>query len=293
MASHITLLPGGKKLQHNSSFFREPYVFKYLPEYIKERFPQKVYPNGIQINLGACAQGEDVWSLEIVLEDDNELLANNSPINASDINPSVVNMAKSGILSFLPRTLDKAREVVPNIDRYFDSMPANCTDISERQALLDEYKALLEEGEFKKRVGSGEKARYISVKAEEAKLNMLYKISDKLKRRVRFKVIDFQKEFDTNHFDNPCLVIFRNALQHFNAIERELFCDSLLKALKPGSSLVIGSGDISKCVPLKLIDAGFEPLNPKYSRQEFQNPANIVKSKDPQANIFEKNRGIN
>ncbi len=293
MASHVTLLSAGRKLHHNSSFFREPYVFKYLPKYIKERFPKEVYPDGIQINLGACAQGEDVWSLVMVLENDNELSVDNPSINASDINPSVVKIARSGILSFLPRTLEKAREVVSNIDEYFDSMPANNADKAKRQALLDEYKTLLAKGRFKKRVDAGERAKYVSVKAEEARLSMLYKVSGSLKRRVRFKVVDFQKEFNKSSFDKPCLVIFRNALQHFNARERERFCNSLFKALKPGSSLVIGSGDISKSVPLKLIDAGFKPLNPNYNRQSFQNPEQIVKSKDPMANIFEKNVEVN
>ena len=288
LVSYITLLTTGRKLHHNSSFFREPYVFKFLPEYIKERFSKDLFPEGININLGACAQGEDVWSLIITLENDDELQVEDNSITASDINPSVVNMARAGILSFLPRTLKKARTVVPDITEYFDSMPNNGSAESDRQKLLKEYQALLEQGGFRRKTNSGDKVKYVSVRAEEARLSMLYRVSKELKRKVKFRVVDFQKEFQTNRFAEPCLVIFKNALQHFNAREREQFATRLFNALQPGSSLVIGGGDISKGVPLKLIDAGFEPLNPKYNRQSFQNPVPIVRSKDPRAHIFEK-----
>ncbi|MBI3308269.1 MAG: hypothetical protein HYZ79_02725 [Candidatus Melainabacteria bacterium] len=291
MASNVTILSTGRKLHHNSSFFREPFVFKYLPRYLKKRFPDAT-SNGVQINLGACSQGEDAWALAMVLENDDDLKIEESPINASDINEGVVNIAKSGILSFLARTLTKAREVVPNIEEFFGSMPNNDSNDIERQELLDEYRRLLEQAGFKKKTGSGEAAKYVSVTAEQARLNMLYRVSEGLRRQVEFKAADFKREFNTDKFDKPCLVIFRNALQHFNAEEREEFANALFSSLEPGSSLVIGSGDIQKDVPRKLFDAGFEPSNPKYTRQCFQISGPIIKAKDPKALIFEKNRGL-
>lgn len=291
MPSHVTTLPTGRKLHHNSSFFRSPYVFKYLPKYIKDRFPESK-THGIQINLGACSEGEDAWALAMVLENDNDLEIEENPINASDINEGVVNLARSGILSFLPRTLAKAKEVVPEIDQFFDSMPNNGSDNEERQELLDEYERLLELACFKKKVSSGETMQYVSVTAEQVKLSMLYRVSNELREKVEFKTIDFQEEFGSDRFDEPCLVIFRNALQHFNANEREEFANALFSSLEPGSSFVIGEGDIQKGVPRKLFDAGFVSLNPKYTKQSFQIPGPIIKAKDPTAHIFEKDKRI-
>lgn len=75
-----------------TEMFRDPDFFKYLRQHVIPTLG--TYPF-IRIWIAGCASGEEAYSIAILLEEAN--LLNNSIIYATDLNPRVLQRAKSGI----------------------------------------------------------------------------------------------------------------------------------------------------------------------------------------------------
>src|SRR5690606_655842 len=75
-----------------TEMFRDPGFFKYLKSYILPRLG--TYPF-IRIWIAGCASGEEAYSMAILMEEVK--LLHKTLIYATDINPSVLEGAKTGI----------------------------------------------------------------------------------------------------------------------------------------------------------------------------------------------------
>lgn len=273
-------LDNDELLFHKTEFFRVPELIKFLPQYIKGRFPE-----GTTVHVGACSFGHDPVSIAMAMVADKSLDFKRYPIVASDINPDVVDIANSGVLELTPSDIEKAQSVVPDALKYLKCT----TQVKDQNKLKDYIKNLVNKHFLKKYTVKGV-TDYLPVMPDKVKTDTVFELSDELLANITFKTSDFTKE----QFNKPSLIVFRNALQHFSAQERRDFLNNLYQTLQPGSTLVIGEGDICREVGYFLIDAGFKPLNSSYNRDLYKgNKTNRTPwkpfLKDPKLYIFEKN----
>ena len=75
-----------------SEMFRDPHYFKALREHVVPVL--RTYPSA-KIWIAGCSNGEEVWSLAILLDEEN--LLDRCVIYATDINPDALKAAEAGI----------------------------------------------------------------------------------------------------------------------------------------------------------------------------------------------------
>jgi chemotaxis methyl-accepting protein methylase len=292
-ASHFTPSSVGN-IHHDSSFFGDRYLFEALPAYLSKRFPTQQFPRGLKLNMSACAEGEDVWSLVMSLKAAEKTA--NLPkiiISAGDIVQNAINIAKTGILYCQARTIEKVKGFIPQIHHYF--LPETP---EQHDQTLREYQKLLELAGFRQKkrqtLKNGDSKR-IEVRVEPGKVksSFVHRVSPELVKEVSFESAqDVLRIMEKSRWREPRIFVFRDAMQHFPQDKRKRYAQAAFKALKPGSVFIIGSGDVSRGVGSTLIEAGFIPANPKWSLEDYKRRGPMLVSKAYQEGltlIFERN----
>lgn len=83
-------------------------------------------------------------------------------------------------------------------------------------------------------------------------------VKDSLYSNIVPRCADIMKDLkDKSRFDDPCVLLFRNAWYFFTDKGKSKLAKMFFKALKPGSSLIIGELDRDKIPPI-LIKQGFK-----------------------------------
>ena len=226
------------KLCHDTNIFRDSEVFRHLPKYLQGRFEtQQRQSEPISVHVGACSQGEDIWSVMITIAKGMDLNLDQFNFIASDISRDVLAFAKAGLVKLIDPTIRKVNEEFPDLNfmGFFD----------QDEKHTHKYRRLLEQSDLKfdtRKKDKHDKPIYKPASEVAVPLGSVAKIIDGFLERVKFKVVNFYKQ-QKSSFTKPCLVFFRHQLRHFKQAERQRFAASMHRLLEPGSTIIVGSGD--------------------------------------------------
>ena len=122
---------------HTSGFFRDSELYDYLPQYLAEKFPQ-----GVSIEAWGASSGQEPYGLAMLLMQrlglSAEALVERYPIDASDINPTVIELAVQGMYGFSAADddLDRMRALGINPADYMNELPLSAHKT--REAIFNE-----------------------------------------------------------------------------------------------------------------------------------------------------------
>jgi chemotaxis methyl-accepting protein methylase len=205
-----------------TSFFRDESLWNDLPEYLAEKFP-----DGTQIYCYACSDGSEPYTLALKLIDKfgEKKAAKFLPIHAFDTDSEIISTARAGIVGLEDSDIQKIKQYSKNYT--FEELFTEIDD-SEENSKIDGIKA--------------------------------YKISEKLRKLVKFECADVTEDAEKAHSD-PCIIIVRNVWYLLNSPKRKNLAKDLSENLKPGSVLIVGKCESSSYYKDLIIDNGFTPAN--------------------------------
>jgi len=182
---------------------------------------QTKFPNGVKFHNYAASDDSESYTIIMKLIDDlgEEKAKKYFPILSNDISATAIKQIKKRELII---TQPEEESIFINLkntgmDKYFDIKQ---TGLTYNQSLL--------------------------------------KVKNSLYSKITPKRADIMKDLNDNtKFDEPCVLLFRNAWYFFTPNARTTLAHNLFSRLKPGSSLIVGSTE-QKDVAKVLLEKGFK-----------------------------------
>lgn len=235
-------------LHHYTSLFRGNEFFqwtKLVDSMIKK------FPNGAKIHCYACSDGSEPYTLAMLLIDklgEEEAAKKFFPILAKDISNNIINKAKSGIIEM---NRDDIQAIKSNIkfatpdDLFCKQGKVDISEEEEKGFFLDRELDAFDQPSI---IGFNN-----------------YKVSDILRKCVKFEVADITKEAQNKELlkdSKPNIILFRNALYLLpNDKARETLINNLSDNMQEGDLFVINNWDLWNFEDKKILFKKFNTLD--------------------------------
>ena len=207
------------QVYHFTTLFRNPHFWADFSSHIQNKFP-----NGAKIYNYAASDGSESYSLIMRLIEDigDDNAKKYFPIMSNDIGKAAVQRMKK-------RKIEVSKNEEESIF------------INLKKTNLTQYFDFI-----------GKDPIYGT--------NDILKVKKSLYSKIIPKQANIMKDLeDSSMFQDPCVLLFRNAWYFFSKEGKNKLAEKLFDRLKPGSSLVIGGVDRPHIPPI-LIEKGFRPV---------------------------------
>lgn len=205
---------GKIKYRNNTNFFRSDLNWNRVISRIIKKSPEKIY-------CYACSDGSEAYSIALGLigKLGYENAQKHFPVIAKDIDETMINQANSGIISITDNDLHKIQKALGKngkVSEYFTKI-----DGTEK---------------IEKNVNIG-----IPMETEESVAS--YKVTDKLKKCVKFQVGDIIKDSKNPDLYNSAIFL-RNVWPYFTHKAMDTLLDNIKTNITDKTTLIIGDFDI-------------------------------------------------
>lgn len=237
-----------------TQLFRKDVEWLNFAKYVQKLFKDKDKVNIIQFaaSSGAEAYTQIISLLETGSKKDVKKFF---PIQAYDIDSTIVNVAKSGLINLNKKEIDILSTNNINVKKYFN--------LNKQQLPLENENSFF--------------------------LQKTYKAKDILTENVIFEEGDMFKLVNDINDNSNTIVLCRNCLPYFNKNLQEKFIQTMAKNLKEKSLLVIGDFDFDFGVSPLLLKYRFQEVM-RNVYQKIDNKSDVMTDfkEEPQIPIFEK-----
>ena len=230
-SKYLIMPPMIGRQNHQTDLFRDQIITN-LPSYLIEK-----YPNGVPIYCYACSDGSEPYSIAIGLSEKLgiEKAKRTFPIHASDIDPDLIAECVDGNIILESKWEQDFRKYTSFefVNAFKDGV-----DLPIEGVVDSSYKQ--------------------------------YKVADALRQMIKFEYKDITIDAE-KYFQEPVVLLFRNAWYHLNAEKAEKLARGLYKNLQPGSIIINGKSEFERKCRSEisedrddfaiwfLKDAGFKP----------------------------------
>lgn len=272
---------GQSRLTLGTRIYREPFLWKHLPDYLEKRFAGQSQVNVFE---GGCSVGFETWGFKSVLNEYLKEASKKYSVFASDPDETSISLAKTHLMCFSHRDKDlfwHKQAGIKDFSEYFRLLSGN-----EKINELKKYYELMKSGKARNIEFNNQTGEIIQIEPSDRGnsqtkriIDVVYKVDDDLGKNTTFEAGYIQDVLKKSKPQEPCLVILRNVACCLNKRDRTKLAEDIYNNIPKGSTLVIGDCDLTmyRNSPWsnELIGTGFE-------RKSFV-------ENTPQYYIFEKN----
>lgn len=278
----------GKKLIHETCFFREPNTDEFVKKYIEKTFLSKNQP--VNIVVGACSTGYEAYTQAMLYDEYSDKVN----ILGFDIGPKSIEAAKAGIF-LIQDVYDKYLPACTHRDAYL----ATSGNTERQKEYVTLFRKYFDEIDYSKPKDDYEN---LYMYRRNIIFEKFYKLKENYGKNCSFKLGDITRMDDLAPDNSVHCLFFRNALYHlvcssgnrnFEDYDGEKIKQIALEARKKlvdGGLFVFGEREFSQGVDVEKVykimtECGFEPINTQYRRE--LNPY-LVLSKAENTNVWRK-----